>query len=58
MHSLGRTLQAVGLILMGAGVFWGITRGDMGLEFAATGVALALFMLGLLLCKKAGGPQG
>jgi len=55
MHAAGRTLQFLGLIVTGVGLFLGVLGGNVRGELALLAVGAALFFGGRALEKRGAG---
>lgn len=57
MYTLGKFLQAVGLVLVPLALYWGVSRGDqkgaIGTELAILAGAVVVFTLGRALEGRA-----
>lgn len=56
MHTVGRFLQALGLVLLPVALFWGFSRGDapgaQSLELGIMAAGVVLFLIGRGIEKK------
>ena len=57
MHSLGRALQVLGLVLLPVGLLYGFERGPnaMSLELGFLAAGAAIFLVGLGIQRRRGG---
>jgi len=55
VHATGRTLQLMGLVVTGVGLFLGLLQGNVRGELVLLAIGAGVFFSGRLLEKKGGG---
>ncbi|HEV8336880.1 MAG TPA: hypothetical protein VGR67_10720 [Candidatus Polarisedimenticolia bacterium] len=52
LYYLGKFLELNGILLLGAGLAWGLFRDDMKAEMSLLGAGAAIFLAGYLLEQR------